>query len=354
MIGDATRDRAARLLAAFRAAGAEEARPPILLPAGPLLDLYGEDIRARAFTTHDPLRGEAMLRPDMTVPVVEAHMASGGGPARLCYAGEVFRRQEEDADRPREYLQVGIECLGGADPAGEDALVLATIRDALAPWGPEMATGDIGLLIAAVEGLDASPRRRAALRRHLSRPGRFRRLLERFAASARPRAVLDRVATEGAGAVVGAEPALGLRAPEEVEDRLRALAEDALAPPLDARQAEAVEAVAAWRGTMAAAVTPLRALAATLPGLAAAVDRLEARAEAFAAAGIDPARLRFAPAEGRSSLEYYDGMTFVLSAGGHAVAVGGRYDALTAALGEGRRLPAVGGVIRPGLLGGPA
>jgi len=32
------------------------------------------------------------------------------------------------------------------------------------------------------------------------------------------------------------------------------------------------------------------------------------------------------------------------------VASGGRYDALTAVLGQGRSIPAVGGVIRPGLL----
>jgi len=32
------------------------------------------------------------------------------------------------------------------------------------------------------------------------------------------------------------------------------------------------------------------------------------------------------------------------------VATGGRYDALTRVLGQGREIPAVGGVIRPGLL----
>ena len=32
------------------------------------------------------------------------------------------------------------------------------------------------------------------------------------------------------------------------------------------------------------------------------------------------------------------------------VASGGRYDALTAVLGQGRSIPAVGGVIRPGLV----
>ena len=90
----ATRAEAERLHAAFLAAGAVAVEADILLPAGTLLDLYGEDIRARAYVTADPLNGEMMLRPDFTVPVVQAHMAGGAEPARYAYMGEVFRRQE--------------------------------------------------------------------------------------------------------------------------------------------------------------------------------------------------------------------------------------------------------------------
>jgi hypothetical protein len=35
------------------------------------LDLYGENIRARAYVTSDPVLGEKMLRPIYTVPVAE-------------------------------------------------------------------------------------------------------------------------------------------------------------------------------------------------------------------------------------------------------------------------------------------
>ena len=88
-----------------RAAGAVPVEADILQPAETLLDLYGEDIRARAYVTHDPLRGEMMLRPDFTVPVVQAHMAHGADPARYAYMGEVFRRQEDpDARRTYERL----------------------------------------------------------------------------------------------------------------------------------------------------------------------------------------------------------------------------------------------------------
>jgi ATP phosphoribosyltransferase regulatory subunit len=95
---------AARLRAAFEAAGAQAVETPILQPAELLLDLYGEDIRARAYTTSDALRGEQMLRPDFTVPVVQMHMAHGAEPARYTYSGEVFRRQEDDTERANEYI----------------------------------------------------------------------------------------------------------------------------------------------------------------------------------------------------------------------------------------------------------
>ena len=68
---------AERLMEAFRRAGALPVEADILQPAEVLLDLYGEDIRARTYVTADPLRGEMMLRPDFTVPVVQQHMTEG-------------------------------------------------------------------------------------------------------------------------------------------------------------------------------------------------------------------------------------------------------------------------------------
>jgi ATP phosphoribosyltransferase regulatory subunit len=84
------------------------------------------------------------------------------------------------------------------------------------------------------------------------------------------------------------------------------------------------------------------------------VDRLARRFEALSERGIDIAALDFEASYGRTQMEYYDGFVF----GFHAekrpdlppVATGGRYDALTRRLGQGREIPAVGGVIRPGLL----
>ena len=69
--------RAATLRASFQAVGAQVVETSVLQPAGTLLDLYGEEIRARAYVTTDALRGEQMLRPDFTVPVVQMDMAHG-------------------------------------------------------------------------------------------------------------------------------------------------------------------------------------------------------------------------------------------------------------------------------------
>ncbi|MCX8508693.1 MAG: ATP phosphoribosyltransferase regulatory subunit, partial [Rhodobacteraceae bacterium] len=171
-----------RLFAAFLKAGAMPVEADILQPAEVLLDLYGEDIRARAYVTSDPLQGEMMLRPDFTVPVVQMHMAHGAEPARYAYQGEVFRKQEHLTARKSEYFQVGFELFARENPSDADAEVFALFAHLLAPQGLRAATGDIGLLLAAVRGLKTLESRKAALLRHVWRPRRFTQLLERFGA----------------------------------------------------------------------------------------------------------------------------------------------------------------------------
>jgi ATP phosphoribosyltransferase regulatory subunit len=352
------RAEAARLIAHFEAAGAERVETDILQPAETLLDLYGEDIRARAYVTSDPLRGEQMLRPDFTVPLVLMHVARGGGGARYTYAGEVFRRQEVERDRPSEYLQVGYESFAGETPEAEDAEVFARIAEPLAPLGLRAATGDIGVLRSAVEGLATTPARKAALLRHLWRPRRFRALVDRFARPPAPSAQRARV-LEAHDPLDGTPPWIGVRAPAEVRERVAALRDDAAAPPLAASEVALMDALLGVRETAPNALAALRDIAVDLRALTPALDRLERRLEALGARGFDPETLDFEASYGRTALEYYDGFVFGLHAPTRPdlppVAAGGRYDALTRVLGRGRALPAVGGAIRPEvalLLGG--
>jgi ATP phosphoribosyltransferase regulatory subunit len=99
-------------------------------------------------------------------------------------------------------------------------------------------------------------------------------------------------------------------------------------------------------------LTHLRGITPLLPAIEPAVDRFATRLAALAARGIDTGALAFEASLGRTSMEYYDGFVFSFHgpADWPAVASGGRYDALTAVLGQGRSIPAVGGVIRPGLV----
>jgi ATP phosphoribosyltransferase regulatory subunit len=345
-----------RLFAAFRAEGAQPVETAILQPAGTLLDLYGEDIRARAYVTFDPAEGEMMLRPDFTVPVVLGQMAGGAEPARYCYLGEVFRRQDRPESRAREYLQVGFERFD-RDATAADAGVFALFARLLAPLGLTPVTGDIGILLAAVRGLTTTERRRAALMRHIWRPTRFRRLLDRFAGRAAPPPerlrLLDRLRSADPAALIAeAGPVTGLRSADEIATRAAALLDDANTPPLPAPEAALLYDLLTLQAPAQAALAHLRGITPLLPAIAPAVDRFAARLEALENQGIHTATLAFQASHGRTTMEYYDGFVFSFAPDDAAppVASGGRYDALTAALGQGRQIPAVGGVIRPGLV----
>ncbi len=350
---------AEKLLAQFRAAGATLVEADILQPAETLLDLYGEDIRGRAYVTSDPLRGEMMLRPDFTVPVVQMHMAQGADPARYCYRGEVFRKQEHAGTRPSEFLQVGYEVFDRANASAADAEVFALFTDLLAPLGLRASTGDIGILMAAVQGLGTSAPRKAALMRHIWRPRRFRALLDRFGGrSPVPEARAQMLAQLAAAPVEElldrAGPFTGLRGPNEIAARVAQLIEDAKTPPIAAGEVDLLDDLLALRDKAPAALECLRDLAVDMPSLGPAVDGFDARLVALDERGVDVGNLDFEASYGRTTLEYYDGFVFGFYCETRPdlppVASGGRYDALTRVLGQGRSIPAVGGIIRPGIV----
>ncbi|WP_103332195.1 ATP phosphoribosyltransferase regulatory subunit [Pseudotabrizicola formosa] len=349
-----------RLAAWFTEQGATLVEADILLPAETLLDLYGEDIRARAYVTLDPLRGEMMLRPDFTVPVVQQHMADGADPATYAYSGPVFRKQTHAGDRPSEYHQAGIEIFRRDQPEQSDARVFALIAQVLADHGLMVrpVTGDIGILMAAVRGLATTERRKQALLRHIWRPRRFRALLDRFSGRAplpEARAQLLHRLAQGTPAALIAQAGTftGLRSESEIAARVQALTEDAQTPPLNAPEAALLYDLLSLQAPSRAALLHLRGIAPMLPAIIPAVDRFATRLDALELQGIDVEALPFEASHGRSTLEYYDGFVFSFHAsdpGLPPVASGGRYDALTAVLGQGRSIPAVGGVIRAGVM----
>jgi ATP phosphoribosyltransferase regulatory subunit len=351
----AVKSLAGQLSNAFVAAGAVPVEAEALQPAEILLDLYGEDIRGRAYVTDDPVDGEQMLRPDFTVPVVQMHMAEGAEPARYTYNGPVWRKQEPGAGRAKEYLQVGYELFDRHDPAASDAEVFALFHEILKAYGLRMATGDVGLLAAAIEGLSTTARRKERLKRQIWRPARFRQLLDWYSGKADNLpsrvALLEQVASKGAKTVLAdAAPLYGLRSEAEVLARIESLRDDAQATPIPAGEVEVMDALLAVHGPAGDALQSLRKVQDRLDGFAQAVDQLEARLTALADKGVDVETLPFEASFGLTSLEYYDGFVFGFFDGDTPIASGGRYDALTQVLGQGRSIPAVGGVIRPDAL----
>ncbi len=358
----------ATLAALFAGAGYAPVTTAHLFEADTLIDLYGEDIRGRAFLfpgAGGSGGGELCLRPDFTVPVVRAHGQGGWDrAARYAYQGPVFRRQDPGSTRPMEYLQAGIENLGAPDAAEADAQVFTLILEGLeaVDAGPvSVMTGDLGIAFALLDALPMPARRRHQLRRHFWRPRRFHELIEEFVAGpAEPtptRAHLIAAANgpgaAGAIATIATEAGepLGLREIDEIVARSLALAEAAADAPMPAEQAELIETALSINGPAGNALARLRALTAEGDAdITPALDRFEARLAALDRAGVDAAGLPFDAAFGRN-LEYYEGFVFEITAQGRPelppLAGGGRYDAMTRRLGAGRAVPAVGAMIRP-------
>ncbi len=331
----------------------------IFLPAKRLLDFYGEDIRDRAYVTQDGVLGEQMLRPDFTVPIAKYHINKEGVKfSGYCYNGLVWLKRERNSLRPREFRQVGVEVFGAPKPALAEADIFALffkiLNDELGD-NLSVTTGDIGLLRAAINGLETTPARRGALLRHLWHPQRFRQLLDKFSGKVRPLAsrenLIEQVAAKGFDAVISqaGEP-IGKRSVKAIKARVDWLIEDAKTAPLDKKQVALIDAILALDTNAADALAQVQGWQGDHPFLADTLASMSARLTAFEAKGIAPNRLDFKGDYRLTSLEYYDGFVFGFTYKKRKIiASGGRYDILAKRLGK-KSLTAIGGVIRPDIL----
>ena len=344
-----------RILRLFSNSGAKIVQPTILQQADTLLDLYGEDIRARAYVTSDPFNGEMMLRPDFTVPIVKTHMndLSGNETARYAYCGKVFRRQEKNSDRASEYLQVGYEIFDRKDVIQSDADAFCKIKSALSDLSLKVATGDIGILMAAVSGLKTTDRRKKSLLRHIWRPKRFKTILEKFT----DEVGLSTKRFDNFDAEKSFEnqaKKIGLRSKSEIIERIESLRQDSKASPISKTELGLINSLLNIGDKCPQALTKLKNLLPDMPALQSAIEKFEKRLTALDHANVDLSSIDFEASYGRTSMEYYDGFVFGFYSESCAdlppIATGGRYDALTKHIGKGREIPAVGGVVRPDLI----
>ncbi|RTL48394.1 MAG: ATP phosphoribosyltransferase regulatory subunit [Bradyrhizobiaceae bacterium] len=347
------------LLSSFARAGYALARPPILQPAEPFLDLSGEDIRKNLYLTTDATGEELCLRPDLTIPVARDYLASpvAGQPAGFCYLGPVFRFR---SGKPSEFNQAGIESFGRQDRAAADAEMLALGLQALAAFGIddiEIRTGDVALFLALIDALDLAPVWKRRLVRDFNRkilaqdlssltvnPSTvakdYEGVLAALAGSDRKAAlalVTDLMSIAGATNVGG-------RTVGEIADRF--LEQSTLKGGMLPREKiTLIEDYLAINCHPDDAVAQLRALAAKARlDLSSAIDQLESRTGFMAARGIDTSLIKFSTSFGRG-LDYYTGFEFELhrkNNGDMPLVGGGRYDNLLTRLGAREPIPAVG------------
>jgi ATP phosphoribosyltransferase regulatory subunit len=330
-------------------AGYAFVEPPIVHDARVFVELAGEDLRRRLFLTSATDGTELALRPDYTIPVCLAHLASGEARRRAGYAylGPVFRQRNGESG---EFLQAGVESLGRTDRAVADADVLSLALAAVDLLGvkkPNVRIGDSALFAAVLDALSLDGPWRRRLARTFGDPARLRSLIARASNGTESGATTDRkAARRKAQDLLSASglATIGSRSADEIADRL--VEKSALAAGIGAKARVTLEKFLAIEGTPAQALRSMRALARR-PGLdiAAALDRFEKRIAAFDKRGVDTARLTFAADFGRR-LDYYTGFVFEVHDpkrhDGRQIVGGGRYDRLIALIGHGQAIPAVG------------
>jgi ATP phosphoribosyltransferase regulatory subunit len=357
----APRSAGERALDHFLEAGFERTEPPILHPAAIFLDMSGEEVRRRLFLTADASGEELCLRPEYTIPVCRAYLASAkaGGIAEYSYLGPVFRAQ---GGQGGEQTQTGLESFGRRDAEAADAEIFAlALEAATAAGGAPLAArlGDAGLFEGVLRSLEVPEAWRRRLRRGVARGRSLEAILNRPSqgalAQAGVLAALESADHAGAKALVedllaiaGIET-VGGRSAGEIADRFLEQAALRSGEPIEAEKRAVLEAFLAISGDPDEAAAELRRLARSARlDLSAALDAFERRNGFIAARGVAIEATRFSAAFVRD-FEYYTGFVFEAhvpgSPGARTALSGGRYDGLARRLGAAEDIPAVGAAI---------
>ncbi len=146
------------LMDSFNAWGYMEVSSPTLeyydLFSYDYLSRYGE----KMFKLIDTKGSLLVLRPDCTIPIarmVATKMKDFTYPLKLCYIEDVYRFDQEQSGKKREYRQAGVE-LFGVDSYRADAEVIITAIESLKKLGLEdfiIEIGQVKLLKNVIEML---------------------------------------------------------------------------------------------------------------------------------------------------------------------------------------------------------
>ncbi len=356
-----TRQREAALIAHLVSAGYARTEPSVLQPAASFLELAGEELRHRIFTTTDPSGAEYCLRPEFTIPVCRAYLASPdrGSPAGFSYLGPVFRYRP---DGPSEFHQAGLESFGRPDREAADAEVMTLSLEAAGLGGAQSLSvklGDAGLFHALLDALKLDAVWLRRIRRGIARGQKLEAIFAPPVGSNGDHsgvlAALQGVDRNGARSLVedllsiaGISSVSG-RSAGEIAERFLEQASLRDGDGFSGEKRAVIEDYLAIAGDPDDCAARLRKLAADAKlDLASSLDEFESRIGFIAARGFDVGRIAFATAFARN-LDYYTGFVFEArdpaNPGLGAVVGGGRYDKLMTALGAASPVPAVGAAI---------
>jgi ATP phosphoribosyltransferase regulatory subunit len=357
----------ARALDRLLEAGFTRIEPPVLQPASVFLDMSGEDIRGRLYLTSDADGAELCLRPDYTIPVCLAYLASpfAGREAQYAYLGPVFRARPGQTG---ESTQTGLESYGRTDAEAADAEIFAVAMESAEAAGAgalRVRLGDAHLFDQALHALDLPDVWLRRLRRGLARGRSLSAILDEAGngqgGQSGVLAALERADHAGAKALVEDLLAIagiarvGGRTASEIADRFLDQAAARSGAPKEKRAI--LERFLGIGGDPDAASQQLRKLAADAQlDIGAALDALDQRIGFLAARGMKVEDYTFSTAFVRD-LDYYTGFVFeAVDPGrpdGKPAIGGGRYDGLARRLGAPVDIPAVGAAIWIDRLGAP-
>jgi ATP phosphoribosyltransferase regulatory subunit len=354
--------------APFQAFGGAWVDPPVLQPLTLLLDLAGEAMRGRLFVVQGEGAAEACLRPDFTIPIGAAHLSSRAAEGRYLYEGKAFRSLAQEADRPVEFLQIGVELYGeAADPARQDAELAALAWTAASAGGRddlELVLGDVALFGAFLSALDLPETVQARLKRAFASGRSVKAELARAQTQPEARsggrlaALLSELPELEATEVLdelwklaGIRP-VGGRSPAEIAQRLSARHDQAEGPRLTPAEAELIGRYLDISAPPKAALEQIETLAyAAKVEFDIQLQPWTHRLMALAEVGVPERALTLAPGFMRP-FGYYDGLLFEVRSRAlgpdQPVAAGGRYDGFLKRLGAERAGGAVGCMVRPG------
>lgn len=341
---------------------------PIDLPILERRELYlkksGEELVGKLYDFVHSGRSLA-LRPEWTASVLRAYLKglqSEPLPARLRYAGPVFRYERPQRMTYRQFTQVGIELIGGPARRADAEVIMLACRGLAASAVPDwtLTIGHVGVARTLLAGLALPERTASQLLWSMERLRRGEHEALRLVGAGTEQDTFElgplaELPDEQLGELLTATiRAMGLsldsttRPPEAIVERLIRKLRRADPQPRIRQALDSLRRLGEARGTPESALPRARELfeEAGLP--VDQLDELRAIIDLVGEQGLTPPRLAVDLGMSRG-LHYYSGMIFEVEAGGPGglqLCGGGRYDELIGALqGPGARRsspPAVG------------